>query len=76
MKEHRLYTCEICNTDHKDLDKAIECERNHKLLKDAEITGKYKSLKSIHSGVPIEIKVYFKDIEKYFIYKLDTCFNC
>lgn len=28
MKEKRLYTCDICNTDYSEKQKAMECEKN------------------------------------------------
>ena len=27
MKEKKLYTCEICNTDYTDKEKAKQCEK-------------------------------------------------
>ena len=45
MREKRLYTCDICNTDYADKQKAMECEKNHKLLEKATIVGEYKSIR-------------------------------
>ena len=44
MKEKRLYTCEICNTDYTDKEKAKECEKAH--IKPIEICEpmKYHSI--------------------------------
>lgn len=55
-----LYTCQFCNTDYTDKEKAMECEKNHKVLETATIVGDYKSLKSIPDGCPKKIKVKFK----------------
>lgn len=29
MKEKRLYTCEICNTDYAQKEDALKCEKEH-----------------------------------------------
>ena len=47
MVKKTLYTCQFCNTDYADKEKAMECEKNHKVLETATIIGDYKSLKSI-----------------------------
>ena len=47
MVTKTLYTCQFCNTDYADKEKAMECEKNHKVLGTAIIMGDYKSLKSI-----------------------------
>lgn len=61
MQTKKLYTCEICHTDYADKERAIECEKNHKKLSDCEITGIYKSLKSITDGMPVKIAVKNKN---------------
>ena len=38
MKEKVLYTCEICHTDWSSKEKAINCEKSHREIK--EITNK------------------------------------
>ena len=62
-----LYTCQFCNTDYADKGKAMECEKNHKVLETATIIGDYKSLKSI--GCPTKVKVKFKGSDKWIEYK-------
>lgn len=32
MKEKKLHTCEICNTDYADKEEAIKCEKNHSMI--------------------------------------------
>ncbi len=32
-----LYTCQFCNTDYTKKEKAMECEKNHKVLETATI---------------------------------------
>ena len=55
MITKKLYTCQFCNTDYADKEKAMECEKNHKVLETATIIGDYKSLKSIPDGCPTKI---------------------
>ena len=52
-----------------DKEKAMECEKNHKVLETATIVGDYKSLKSIPDGCPTKIKVKFKGSDKWIEYK-------
>ena len=40
MVTKTLYTCQFCNTDYADKEKAIECEKNHKVLEKAKEYGK------------------------------------
>ena len=42
MIQKILYTCQICNTDYADKEKAIACEKSHKTLEGAEFVGEYK----------------------------------
>lgn len=69
MKEKKLYTCEFCNTDYADKEKAKKCEKNHKVLETAVIIGEYKSMGIIPDGCPNKIKVKFKDSDKWIEYK-------
>lgn len=69
MKEKKLYTCEFCNTDYADKEKAENCERNHKVLETAVIVGGYKSIKNIPDGCPNVIKVKFFGSDKWIEYK-------
>lgn len=63
-----LYTCQICNTDYADKEKAKTCEKNHKKLEDAMFIGEYKSQKSIVDGCPVKIKVKFKGSDNWIVY--------
>lgn len=64
-----LYTCQFCNTDYADKEKAMECEKNHKILETATIVGDYKSMGSIPTGEPIKIRVKFPNTDKWIEYK-------
>ncbi|MGI5948427.1 MAG: hypothetical protein ACOX8K_13685 [Lachnospiraceae bacterium] len=52
MREKRLYTCDICNTDYAEKQKAMGCEENHKLLEKATIVGEYKPIGQFPNGEP------------------------
>lgn len=69
MIKKTLYTCQICNTDYADKEKAIECEKNHKTLEGAAFAGEYKPNGMIGDGYPVKIRVKFKDSDKWVIYK-------
>lgn len=69
MIEKTLYTCQFCNTDYTDRERAIACEKNHKTLETAVIIGVYKSQKSITDGCPTKIKVKFKNTDKWIEYR-------
>lgn len=69
MREKRLYTCDICNTDYADKQKAMECEKNHKLLEKATIVGEYKSIRQSPNGEPYKIRVKFPGTDKWIEYK-------
>lgn len=64
-----LYTCQFCNTDYADKEKAMECEKKYKVLETATIVGDYKSLKTIPDGRPTKVKVKFKGSDKWIEYK-------
>lgn len=70
MKEKKLYTCEICNTDYADKEAAEKCEKNHKLLGKATIIGEYKGMGMYPNGNPYKIKVKFPDSNVWSGYKL------
>ncbi len=40
MVTKTLYTCQFCNTDYADKEKAMECEKNHKVLGDSSNYGR------------------------------------
>lgn len=69
MKEKKLYTCDICNTDYANKAEAIECEKNHKLLEKATIVGNYKSIGQFPNGEPYKIRVKFPNTDKWIEYK-------
>ena len=69
MKEKKLYTCEICGTDYSDKTKALECEKNHKLLEKATIIGEYKSKGQFPKGEPYKIRVKFPGSNDWIEYK-------
>ena len=69
MIKKTLYTCQICNTDYADKEKAIACEKNHKTLEEAKFVGEYKSKGQIADGYPIKIKVKFKGSDEWVVYK-------
>ena len=69
MKEKKLYTCEFCNTDYADKEKADKCEKNHKVLETAVIVGEYKSIGNMPDGCPYKIKVKFNGSDKWIEYK-------
>lgn len=56
-----LYTCQHCLTDYASKERAEECEKNHKLIKNAVIEATYKSQKSIPDGCPTRINIMFGD---------------
>lgn len=65
----KLYTCEICKTDYASKERAVECEKNHKLLETATIVGVYKSMNAIKDGVPTKIRVKFKGMDEFIEYR-------
>lgn len=69
MKERRLYTCDICNTDYTSEQRAIECENNHKLLRKSKIVGQYKSIGQLPNGEPYKIRVKFPGTNNWIEYK-------
>ncbi len=69
MIEKTLYTCQVCNTDYSDKEKAMECEKNHKILETATIIGEYKSKGAINDGMPVKIKIKFKGADRWVVYK-------
>ena len=70
MREKKLYTCEICNTDYAEEEIAVKCEKNHKLLEKATIEGEYKSMNMDRSGKPYKIRVKFPGCNIWTDYKI------
>lgn len=60
MKELKLYQCEICNTQYNDKTKAKDCEKSHRMLRDA-VASKYRAMKANLDGYPDEITATFDD---------------
>ncbi len=69
MREKKLYTCEICNTDYSDKEKAKKCEKGHKLLEKATIVGEYKPVTMVPKGEPHKIRVKFPGTDKFIEYR-------
>lgn len=70
MKEKKLYTCEICNTDYAEKEAAVKCEKNHKLLEKAVIVGEYKPMGMHPNGKPHKIRVKFPESTVWTDYKI------
>lgn len=70
MREKKLYTCEICNTDYAEKETAVKCEKNHKLLEKATIVGEYKSMNMRMNGKPYKIRVKFPGDSVWTDYKI------
>ena len=70
VKEKKLYTCEICNTDYANKEKAKQCEERHKLLEKATlIIGQYKPISVLPNGEPYKIRVKFPGTDKFIVYR-------
>lgn len=60
MKEHKLYQCELCNTNYNDKKTCLQCEQSHKT--DCKIVNvKYVSYKSDKTGFPQAVELQFPD---------------
>ncbi len=60
MKQKMLFTCELCNTDYSDEQKALECEQNHKIPSEV-IKCRYSSKNTNPKGYPLYVTVKFTD---------------
>lgn len=69
MREKKLYTCEVCHTDYADKEKAMKCEKGHKLLEKATIEGEYKPISMCPDGEPHKIRVKFPGTNKFVEYQ-------
>lgn len=69
MREKKLYTCEICNTDYAEKTDAVKCEKNHQLLEKATIVGEYKPITIFPNGEPHKIRVKFPNSKDWIEYK-------
>lgn len=64
MKEIKLYTCEICETQYYNKLTCEKCEKNHK--KDLQIVNaRYLSYKQDESGMPVAVTIVGKDGQQY-----------
>lgn len=55
VKEKKLYTCEICNTDYANKEKAKQCEERHKLLEKATLIGRVgEPVDELPSDTPVQ----------------------
>lgn len=60
MKQKTLYTCEICHTDFKEKQKALECEKHHS--KKLEIVDKrYVPKNGACDGNHLPVSITVKD---------------
>lgn len=60
MTKKELYVCEICHTDYRNKEDALQCEKDH--LKCAKITDtRYNA----HFKLPHKIEVEFSDGTKH-----------
>lgn len=59
MKEIKLYQCEICGTQYKDLQSAEDCEDFHKIPEKVKAI-KYKSIKG-GGKYPDYVNIEFND---------------
>lgn len=66
MKEQKLYMCEYCNTQFKDKEEAIKCEKFHHVAMEIKSASYHRAL-STRDGYPDILMVKFEDgnIERY-----------
>lgn len=68
MKKVEHYVCEICHTEYAEKEKAVKCEKSHKIPKEVK-AEEYRPIRScidrpISSsidGIPDYIRVTFSD---------------
>lgn len=60
MKEQKLYVCEFCNTQYKDKQSALNCEKNHHTPKTIR-QSQYHAVKCSQDGYPDRIEIVFDD---------------
>lgn len=66
MKEQKLYVCEYCNTQFKEKEEALKCEKFHHTAK-AIKSASYHRAVSIPDGYPDILMVEFDNgkVERY-----------
>jgi len=64
MKKKELFTCEYCNTDYADKERAQQCEKNHK-NEIEDLICIFKPYKSVEDGAPVKIRIKFKNMNQY-----------
>ena len=62
MVTKTLYTCQFCNTDYADKEKAMECEKNHK-IKPKIKKSVFQPYEQDRSGYPMRINIEFENGE-------------
>ena len=60
MKEQKLYVCEFCNTQFKDKQSALKCEKNHHKPKEIQKLH-YHRASCPQDGYPDKIDIVFDD---------------
>ena len=63
MKEVKYYACEMCGTIYTEKEHAINCENNHKKIKQID-SCIYNAYKNDNTGLPSRITVEFDNGEK------------
>lgn len=66
MKKVEHYVCELCHTEYSEKEKAVKCEKSHKIPKEVK-AEKYKPITSCIDGIPDYVTVTFSNgtIERY-----------
>ena len=60
MKEQKLYICEFCNTQFKNKQEALNCEKNHHTPKEMR-QPQYHRTNHSNDGYPDRIEIVFDD---------------
>ena len=61
MKEKKLYTCEICNTDYVDRNSALKCEKSHVKVMEV-VKERHLSLSQNGKGYHISVTIKMSDV--------------
>ena len=67
MIEKILYSCQICNTDYTDKEKAIACEKSHKSLKTQKNPGPMPWIQEIMKKKSFRMVLVYKAKPKVFL---------
>lgn len=60
MKKVEHYVCEICHTEYAEKEKAVKCEKLHKIPLEVKAT-KYRPITSCIDDIPDYVNVTFSD---------------